>query len=112
MTPTQFSILSSLRRVSGLTMLEMADTLVMDRTTLVRALKPLQRNGYVAESPEYANKRRLRLHMTATGRDKLDEAVDHWRNAQAIFETRFGEAEAERLRQELFRITRASAVQQ
>ncbi|CAD6550503.1 hypothetical protein LMG27952_05020 [Paraburkholderia hiiakae] len=105
MTPTQFSILSTLARAPGLTMLEMAEAMVMDRTTLIRTLKPLERNGLVGESSELGNKRRLRLNITAAGRAKLDEAIGHWRTAQASFETSFGEREAARLRLELFRLT-------
>lgn len=104
-TPTQFSILSTLARAPGLTMLEMAEAMVMDRTTLIRTLKPLERNGLVDESSEIGNKRRFRLHITAAGRAKLDEAIGHWRTAQASFETSFGEREAARLRLELFRLT-------
>ncbi|WP_233889770.1 MarR family winged helix-turn-helix transcriptional regulator [Paraburkholderia flagellata] len=104
-TPTQFSILSTLARAPGLTMLEIAEAMVMDRTTLIRTLKPLERNGLVGESSEIGNKRRLRLHITASGRAKLDKAIGHWRTAQASFETSFGEREAARLRLELFRLT-------
>lgn len=111
MTPTQYSLLSALVRFHELTMLEMADAMVMDRTTLVRALKPLQRDGLVAESAEPGNKRRLRLRITAAGRTKLEAATGHWRTAQARFETSFGETAAARLRMELFRITRENAGQ-
>ncbi|WP_028219605.1 MarR family winged helix-turn-helix transcriptional regulator [Paraburkholderia oxyphila] len=104
-TPTQFSILSTLDRTPALTMQEMADAMVMDRTTLIRTLRPLQRSGLVSESAEPGNKRRFRLHITAAGEVKLAEAVGHWRTAQASFETSFGEQEAARLRLELFRLT-------
>jgi DNA-binding MarR family transcriptional regulator len=51
-TPTQFSILTVLRRGAPLTMLELAQVMVMDRTTLVRALRPLLRNGLIAGEPD------------------------------------------------------------
>ena len=44
-TPAQFTILAKLSRQSNLMMIDLADEMVMDRTTLVRALKPLQRDG-------------------------------------------------------------------
>ena len=56
-TPTQFSILRTLSRRPGLTMADLSRTLVMDRTTLVRALKPLLRRGFVAAPVERQNKR-------------------------------------------------------
>lgn len=105
-TPTQFSILSALGRSPKLTMIELSKAMVMDRTTLVRTLKPLLRHGLVAAPAEAQSKRRLQLILTDSGRAKLDESTAHWRAAQASFEDSFGRQEAARLRSELFRITR------
>jgi MarR family len=46
-TPTQFSIVSALERMPDMTMAELAQAMVMERTTLVRVLQPLLRNGLV-----------------------------------------------------------------
>jgi DNA-binding MarR family transcriptional regulator len=105
-TPTQFSILSALRRCPNLTMAELAQAMVMDRTTLVRVLKPLLRRGLVAAPSERQNSRRLRAMLTSTGRSKLDEAAMYWAAAQASFERYFGSQQAAHLRSELFRMTR------
>ena len=45
--PTQGSILSSLQGKVSLTMAELSDWLGLERTTLVRNLRPLQRDGLV-----------------------------------------------------------------
>ena len=45
--PTQGSILASLQTKDSWTMAELSDWLGMDRTTLVRNLRPLQRDGLV-----------------------------------------------------------------
>src|SRR5438046_10524977 len=45
--PTQGSILASLRAKDGWNMAELSDWLGMERTTLVRNLRPLQRDGLV-----------------------------------------------------------------
>src|SRR5260221_12183835 len=74
-TPTQFSILGALKSDSSLTMVELARAMMMDRTTLVRALGPLLRSGFVASEPDGQNERRLRLVLTISGRAKLDEAM-------------------------------------
>ncbi|SAL21863.1 MarR family transcriptional regulator [Caballeronia choica] len=103
-TPTQFSILRTLSRRPGLTMADLSRTLVMDRTTLVRALKPLLRRGFVAAPVEGQNKR-LRVVLTEQGSTRLDQAAAHWAAAQASFEHSFGRQEAARLRGELFRMT-------
>jgi DNA-binding MarR family transcriptional regulator len=106
LTPTQFSILSMLNCNPKSTMVQLADALVMDRTTLVRVLKPLLRDGFVVAPIEERLKRRLRLILTEMGREKLEQATVHWRAAQAHFEVVFGHQQAVHLRNELFRITR------
>ena len=45
LTITQFSILSRIKRAAPMTMKQLADEMVMERTTLVRAIQPLQRDG-------------------------------------------------------------------
>ncbi|KAA1003823.1 MarR family transcriptional regulator [Paraburkholderia panacisoli] len=106
-TPTQFSILRMLGGGSGLTMAELAKAMVMDRTTLVRALQPLFRRGFVAVSSEGQSNRRLRVVLTSPGWTKLDDAAAHWAAAQASFERSFGPQQAAHLQSELFRMTSA-----
>jgi DNA-binding MarR family transcriptional regulator len=105
-TPTQFSILSALGRGPSLTMVELAQAMVMDRTTLVRVLGRLLRSGLVADEPDGQGKRRLQLILTSTGHAKLQEAMVRWRAAQDEFERKFGHQQAASLRRELFRVTR------
>jgi DNA-binding MarR family transcriptional regulator len=104
LTPTQFSILGMLGRGASLTMAELAGALVMERTTLVRALRPLLRGGLVADTA--AVRRRL-LALTPRGHTRLVVAGVHWKAAQDEFERRFGAQRAAWLRRELFRVTRA-----
>jgi DNA-binding MarR family transcriptional regulator len=104
-TPTQFSILRALRHSPNLTMAELAKEMMMDRTTLVRALQPMLRRGLVIAPAERRSDRRLRVVLTATGAAKLDQAAAHWAAAQASFERSFGQQQAAHLRDELFRMT-------
>ncbi|NTX28047.1 MarR family transcriptional regulator [Burkholderia pyrrocinia] len=104
-TPTQFSLLGTLAVTAGMTMAELAKAMVMDRTTLVRALKPLLRRGLVAAPAEGKRHRRLQVVLTAHGSKKLAEAAVHWAAAQASFERDFGSQQAAHLRRELFRMT-------
>jgi DNA-binding MarR family transcriptional regulator len=104
-TAAQFTILASIGRRPGVQMAELADSMVMDRTTLVRALKPLQRDGLVEAAQESASSRAVGLRLTATGRDTLVKASAQWRAAQAEFEAKFGEKRAKALRQSLFELT-------
>lgn len=118
LTPTQFSILGALgaqgTNVVGagglapsLTMAQLARTMVMERTTLVRALRPLLRSALVTDTAGAADCRRRCLALTPKGRARLNEAGVHWRAAQDEFERRFGPQRAAWLRRELLRITRA-----
>jgi DNA-binding MarR family transcriptional regulator len=105
-TPTQFSIVSALSRLPSMTMVELAQAMVMERTTLVRVLQPLLRAGLVAADQSGDCHGRLRLSLTEPGRGKLAEATQHWEAAQNEFEARFGRRQAARLRRELYRMTR------
>jgi len=86
-------------------MAELARAMLMDRTTLVRALQPLFRRGFVTAPAEGQSHRRRSVVLTARGLTKLDEAAAHWAAAQAIFERSFGSEQAAHLRSELFRMT-------
>jgi DNA-binding MarR family transcriptional regulator len=105
-TPTQFSIVSALDRRLSMTMAELAQAMVMERTTLIRVLRPLLRGGLVEARLAGACRRRLQLTLTEGGRAKLAEATRHWQAAQDEFEAKFGRRQAARLRRELFRLTR------
>ncbi|MFP3758107.1 MarR family transcriptional regulator, partial [Cupriavidus sp. SIMBA_020] len=48
LTITQFSLLGRLKRAGPMTMKQLADTMRMQRTTLVRTIQPLRRNGLIA----------------------------------------------------------------
>lgn len=112
-TPTQFSILGALGAAAveggeaSLTMAQLSRTMVMERTTLVRALRPLLRGALVEDLAAASDCRRRRLALTQAGRDRLLDANVHWRAAQDEFERRFGPRRAAWLRRELLRITRA-----
>ena len=86
-------------------MAELAREMVMDRTTLVRALQPMLRRGLVTAPAEEHGNGRLRLILTASGAAKLEQAAVHWAAAQASFERSFGQQQAAHLRDELFRMT-------
>ncbi|WP_175892973.1 MarR family winged helix-turn-helix transcriptional regulator [Burkholderia pseudomultivorans] len=103
-TPSQYSILALLRERPGLTMATLSAVLVIERTALLRALRPLIGAALVAGRTE-PHCRRQTFALTAQGETKIAEAHAHWRDAQQAFERRFGPQQAARLRDELFRIT-------
>ncbi|AJY09921.1 MarR family transcriptional regulator [Burkholderia dolosa] len=103
-TPSQYSILALLRERPGITMATLSAILVIERTALLRALKPLVGAALVTGRLE-PQCRRQTFALTARGEAKIADAHVHWLAAQQAFERRFGPMQAARLRDELFRIT-------
>ena len=94
---TQFSILARLKAQGAMPIGELAEAMVMDRTTLARNLMPLRRQRYVTVAPGQ-DRRRREIRLTDKGLGVIDVALPLWRRAQHHFEARYGGAEAERLR--------------
>jgi DNA-binding MarR family transcriptional regulator len=105
LTITQFSILFRLRSGRWQTMRTLAVDMVMDRTTLLRALRPLQRDGLIASDASSADHRFSSLVLTEAGLARLEAAKDYWRAAQEEFEQRFGTHRSAALRRELLDMT-------
>lgn len=98
LTTPQFSILARLRRRGPSTIHELAEDLVMDRTTLGRNLRPLERDGLLAIGADPADRRRRALTVTPEGEARLAQAAPLWAAAQRDFADRFGAAAAVALR--------------
>jgi len=103
---TQYSILSEISRRGERppTMRELADALVMDRSTLGHNLRPLERDQIVALEGATTDRRRKYVVLTRKGRDAFAGSKKLWRTAQARFEASFGIAEAAELRRILLGI--------
>lgn len=101
LSSSQFSILAAINEAPGIAVQELADVLVMDRTSMVRALQPLTRDGYLLQQPDPAYPRKLLLSLTAAGSATYQQAHMHWLAAQAEFEAGVGAPEAAALRQQL-----------
>jgi DNA-binding MarR family transcriptional regulator len=103
---TQFAILYQLGRPSGsaMTMGELADALVLDRSALGHNLRPLLREGLIALQESAIDRRRTNVVVTPLGRAKTREATKLWQLAQNQFETRIGKAEAAQIRKTMLTI--------
>ncbi|MEY2603059.1 MAG: hypothetical protein QOH31_833 [Verrucomicrobiota bacterium] len=88
--PTQESILAALIAQQGWTMAELSDWLGMERTTLVRNLRPLQRDGLV-EVGGGGRGRLVALAITAKGRKQMEILTPAWRAAQNAVVKTLGE---------------------
>lgn len=103
LTNGQFSILMSLNRPEPPMMGDVARLLALDRTTLTANLKPLERRGLVAVTPDAADRRSRRLKLTREGEELLARAYPAWRETHAEIERLL--ADPDRLRAELLRLT-------
>ena len=88
--PTQGTILLALNAKANWSMAELSDRLGMDRTTLVRNLRPLQRDGLV-EAAGGGRGGRVELSITNKGRKKIEESMPAWRCAQQTAVATLGE---------------------
>ena len=79
--PTQTPILGALQAKDGWSMAELSEWLGMERTTLVRNLRPLQREGLV-QTNGGGRGGRVELAITEKGRVTLAKTVPAWRAAQ------------------------------
>lgn len=97
---SQFSILVIILGQPAISVSALANAMVMERTTLVRALKPLQSEGYIisrAEGPRSA----LQLSLSATGQAKVSECQPYWQAAQEEYEAQIGRRVAVSIRESL-----------
>ncbi len=100
--PTQFTLLTVIRRTGGLPFTSLAEVLGMDRTTLTRNLRPLQRDGLVRI--ESGADRRVRLvRLTRAGERKQEQAEPLWAQAHGRIVEGLGEKIWKSLRQDLSR---------
>jgi len=104
---TQYSILSKLGRLGPMSVNALAASMAMDRTTLGRAIQPLQRDKLIAVAPDEHDKRARVIKLSPAGEARLKDAAHHWRNAQKEFETAFGAEDAARLRTTLAQVVAA-----
>jgi DNA-binding MarR family transcriptional regulator len=90
-TATQMAILRALERDGPLILSRLAEELVLERTSLYRALRPLILRKLVAVGA--LDRRSKQVALREGGRRKIREALPHWRRAQDRFIQDLGERE-------------------
>jgi DNA-binding MarR family transcriptional regulator len=106
LTPTQFAILARLSQGATLTFCELADALLLDRTTLVRAVSALRRARLVRAEAAGDDARTLHFALTDEGSAAHRAARPLWDAAQQELERDFGRERAESLRHELVELAK------
>ena len=87
---SQYGILARLQAGGPRGIQALAAGLVMDRTTLGRNIRPLERDGLLAAIPDPADRRARLLALTPAGADLLRRAAPAWQAAQAAYEAQYG----------------------
>jgi DNA-binding MarR family transcriptional regulator len=86
---TQFTLLQALNDASVISQKQLAELLEIDSTTLTRTLAPLRRKGWL-RSETGADRRELRLSLTAAGKREYKRTVPYWQRAQTGLEQALG----------------------
>ena len=104
LSAAQLAILAVVDVGGARSIAELSERVAMDRTTLSRNLKPLERVRWIRLGAE-GWRRSKTVHVTAAGRQRLSRAASLWATAQARFLGRFGKAEWARVERDLQLIT-------
>lgn len=86
LTGGQFSILVAIAHAERPAIHELAEHLTMDRTTMSRALRPLERRALVQFEPDPEDQRSKRVILTPQGKSILDRAIPLWKSVQNSIE--------------------------
>jgi DNA-binding MarR family transcriptional regulator len=100
----QYAILAKLDRAGPKAIQDLAQQLVMDRSTLGHLLRPLEKRGLVTLVVVDTDRRSRSITLTEEGRALVAEARPLWLQAQDRFEAAFGGEAAQDLRAILKRL--------
>ena len=93
---SQFTLLQALTKAPGISQKQLSDLLEIDSTTLTRTLAPLRGKGWL-HSEAGADRRALRLSLTAAGKKEYNRALPYWQSAQRGLERALGKETWNRL---------------
>jgi len=100
---TQLSLLREIDHQGPIALNQLANVMVMDRTTLGHNLRPLLQRGLI-RLVEGKDRRSREVSLTGKGRNILVRGWKLWRQAQDAFEARLGAETAAGLRRLLHRV--------
>jgi DNA-binding MarR family transcriptional regulator len=101
LTNGQFSLMMALNRPKPPAMAAVAALLVVDRTTLTAALKPLERRGLIKVTIDAADRRSRLMTLTQKGRRLLTRAVPVWERTHQKVEGLLPDGDPDGLRNSL-----------
>lgn len=84
LTATQFAILVATHLRGAVPLSRLAERLVLDRTSLYRAVRPMVRRGVLRIAPGRTGRERLAV-LTGPGRRLIERALPAWEETQRRF---------------------------
>jgi DNA-binding MarR family transcriptional regulator len=94
---TQFSLLVAIALARSVPLTRLAEGLGMDRTTLARNLKPLERQHLVTVETSTEDRRVRVITLTAQGLQKVNDALPLWKQAQTQMLSLLGSEQSQAL---------------
>jgi len=98
---TQFTLLVATKVMGSATISSLAKGLVMDRTTLTRNLKPLEKQGFIRIIPGEEDRREREVTLTLAGQEILSKALPLWKAVQQSVVENLGQSRVTRLMKDL-----------
>ena len=102
--PTEHRVLQHIARHPGSTQGDIAERTGRDKGQINRLIQQLEDNGLLVRVPDDTDRRKLRLELTATGRDVVKELVAERRRMAARMVSDFSAAEQAQLAELLARM--------
>jgi DNA-binding MarR family transcriptional regulator len=87
---TQLAVLVAMTKHDAISINSLAEFIGMDRTTLTRNLRPLEKEGLISRGVEGWRRSRA-LEITKKGRSRLHEALPFWIRAQWALKRKLGD---------------------
>jgi len=97
---TQFAVLVGVVSFGSPTINQLAKGLVMDRTTLTRNLKPIEKLGLI-KIKQGDDKRTYVVELTPKGKLALNKTLPYWEKARATISKEFGKKHLDGLLKDL-----------
>ncbi len=97
---TQFAVLVGVASFGTPTINQLAEGLVLDRTTLSRNLKPLEKLGLIKISSG-DDKRTTVVELTPKGKSAMNKTLPYWEKARATVSEEFGKKHLDGLLKDL-----------
>jgi DNA-binding MarR family transcriptional regulator len=100
---TQFSVLVGTYSLGSPKISELAKALVMERTTLTRSLKPIEKLGLI-KITQGDDKRTYTVEITTKGKLALKKTLPYWEKARVNVSEEFGQRHLDGLLKDLARV--------